>query len=174
MNNVKRMTNIAMIAAVYFVLSMSLQSLSFNFIQIRIAEALIVTAIISKDGIYGTTIGCLITNAIGVAMGLSGFGGLDIVFGTLLTLLSSISAYALKDYRITKVKIPLLSLMMPVLFNAIGLPIVFAFAFHQNFILSVYFTEFFFIFVGQFVSCVLLGAFVFYKTETNLARYLNS
>lgn len=168
MKNTKRMVNIALIAAVYFVLSMAFQFMSFNYIQIRVAEVLIVTAILSKDGIYGTTLGCLLTNSIGVAMGFNGYGVLDIVFGTLITLIAAILAYQLRNLRITKYKIPFLSLMMPVLLNAIGLPIVFAFAFHNGFYLNVYLTEFFFIFIGQFISCVVLGTLTFNKLETVL------
>lgn len=178
MKKINRMTNIAVIAAIYFVLSMALQALTYNAIQIRVAEALIVTAIVSKDGIYGTTLGCLITNSIGVALSLNNFGVTDIVFGTLLTLISSIMAYKLKDI-VTNISIlnikqlPLISLMMPVLVNAIGLPFVFAFAFHQGLYLNVYLLEFLFVFIGQFVSCVIIGSFVYISTEKSLKKHLN-
>ncbi len=173
MNRIKRMTNIAMIAAVYFVLGMALQNLSFNVVQIRVAEALIISAIVSKDGIYGITVGCLITNAIGVALGIGGFGVLDIIFGTLITFIASVLAYGLRNHRITKLKIPFASLMMPVLLNAIGLPIVFAVAYHQAFIFNVYVLEFVSIFIGQFVSCVVIGGVLYTKLEGNLQKYLN-
>lgn len=173
MNKIKRMTNIALIAAVYFVLGMALQNLSFNVVQIRVAEALIITAIVSKDGIYGTTLGCLITNAIGVAMGLSGFGVLDIIFGTLITFVSSVLAYQFRKQTVSKYEIPLLSLLMPVILNAVGLPIVFAVAYHQAFIVNVYLIEFLSIFVGQFISCVVIGAVVYYKVKDNLVKHLS-
>lgn len=167
------MTNIALIAAVYFVLGMALQSLSFSAIQIRIAEALIITAIVSKDGIYGTTLGCLITNAIGVAMGFGGFGVLDIIFGTLITFVASSLAYYFRNVRFSSYDIPLVSLMMPVILNAIGLPLVFAFAYHQAFILNVYLFEFTTIFIGQFISCVVIGALIYHKVKDNLEKHLN-
>lgn len=171
MKDIKRMTNIALIAAVYFVLSMAFQFMSFGQIQVRVAELLIITAIIDKDGITGTTLGCLITNAIGVAMGFNSVGAIDVVFGTLLTLISSILAYQLRNHRISKFNLPVLSLMMPVVVNAIGLPIVFAFAFHQGFYLNVYLIEFLSIFIGQFISCVVLGIFLFPKIEKTLTKH---
>ena len=173
MNKIKRMTNIALIAAVYFVLGMALQNLSFNVVQIRIAEALIITAIVSKDGIYGITLGCLITNAIGVAMGFGGFGVLDIVFGTLITFVASVLAYQFRNMTVSKYELPLVSLMMPVLLNAIGLPIVFAIAYHQAFIANVYLFEFVSIFVGQFVSCVIIGSIIYLKVKDSLVKHLN-
>ena len=45
-----RMTNIAAIATIYVVISLVLNVLSFGPIQIRIAEVLIIAAIISVDG----------------------------------------------------------------------------------------------------------------------------
>lgn len=170
-NKIKRMSNIAAIATIYFVVSLSLQFMSFNMIQVRIAEVLIVVAIISIDGIYGVSLGCFITNSIGVMMGFSGYGVLDIIFGTLLTIISAILAYYFRNKKVRE--IPLLSLMMPVVINAIGLPIVFAFAFHQGFSLIVYLMEFFFIFVGQFISCVLFGVIVYDKLALQLDQYLN-
>lgn len=174
MKKINRMTNIAVIAAIYFVLSMALQSLAYNAVQIRVAEALVVTAIVSKDGIYGTTIGCLITNTVGVLLAMNNFGGIDIIFGTLLTLLSSILAYKFRTLTVSKFDIPLVSLMMPVIINTIGLPVVFAFAFHQGFYLNVFLMEALFIFLGQFISCVVLGAVVYNKTELSLRKYLNA
>lgn len=169
----KRITRIALIASIYFALSMALQFMSFGAIQVRVAEALVIAAIISIDGIYGITFGCLITNAIGVALGVNGFGVLDIVFGTLFTLIASLLAYNFKNIKTGKYEIPLLSLMMPVLINAIGLPFVFAFAFHQGLYLSVYTFEFITVFIGQFVSCVIIGGMLFNKFSVQLETIFN-
>ncbi len=173
MKKINKMTNIAMIAAIYFIVSMAFQFMAYSAVQVRVAEALIVTAIVSKQGIYGTTLGCLITNAIGVALGVNGFGGLDIIFGTLFTLIAAIIAYNFRDYVYTKMHLPLISLMAPVIINAIGLPFVFAFAFHQKFVLSVYMMEFGFVFLGQFISCVILGSILYLSAGRQLKLALN-
>lgn len=166
----KRMTNIASIATIYVVVSLVLNFLSFGPIQIRIAEVLIITAIISKDGIYGMTLGCFLTNLIGTTMGFSALGIVDVVGGTLLTLISAIMAYHFRDYKTKKSNIPLLSLFMPVIFNMFGLPFIFAYILHNEFIVSVYFSEVLFIFMGQFISCVILG-YIVYNTLVNQLKY---
>ena len=172
-NNVKRISNIALIAAIYFAVSFMLQFMSFNVIQVRVAESLIILAIISKDGIYGMTLGCFITNLIGVMMGFSGFGVLDIVFGTLLTFISAVLAYYLRNIKHTKYKLPLISLMMPVIINAFGLPFIFAYVFHQGFYINVYFIEFVSIFIGQFISCVIIGGFIYSKSLIQINQFFS-
>lgn len=169
----KRMTSIAAIATIYVVVSLVLNFLSFGPIQVRIAEVLIITAIISKDGIYGMTLGCFLTNLIGTTMGFSALGIVDVVGGTLLTLVSAIMAYYFRQYKTKKSKIPLLSLFMPVIFNMFGLPFIFAYILHDGFVVSVYFSEVLFIFIGQFISCVVLGYIVFDALKNQLRHYLN-
>lgn len=72
--SVKSMTNIAAIATIYVVVSLFLNVLSFGPIQIRIAEVLIIAAIVSVDGIYGVSLGCFFTNLIGSSLGFSPLG----------------------------------------------------------------------------------------------------
>lgn len=172
-SSIKRMTNIAAIATIYVAVSLVLNVFSFGPVQIRIAEVLVIAAIISIDGIYGVTLGCLFTNIIGNTMGFSPLGMVDVVGGTLLTLISAIMAYYFRNYRFGKRKIPLLSLMMPVIFNMLGLPLIFAYILHDGFYINYYLTEVVFIFVGQFISCVIIGSLVYDNLENRLKHYLN-
>ncbi|NLC34536.1 MAG: QueT transporter family protein [Erysipelothrix sp.] len=168
-----RITNIAMIAAIYFIVSMAFQFMAFGPIQVRIAEALIITALLSVDGIYGLTLGCLITNTMGVLLMVNGFGAIDIVFGTLFTLFSSILAYMFRNIRMFKIKLPIVSLMMPVIINAIGLPIIFSLVLFNEFYLGVYLFDFMTIFIGQFIACVGLGGLIYHKYSRQLGQLLN-
>ncbi|NLY62764.1 MAG: QueT transporter family protein [Erysipelothrix sp.] len=174
MSSTKKIVRIALIAAIYFVISMSLQFMSFNSIQVRVAEALIVAAIVSKNGIYGVTIGCLITNAIGTSLGLSNFGILDVIFGTLFTAISCVLAYYLKNFKFGKNQVPYVSLMMPVLVNAIGLPFVFAFGYYQALHLPVLLFDFTTVFIGQFISCIIIGSILYTKYSQRFAEFLNN
>lgn len=171
-SQIKRMTNIAAIAAIYVAVSLSLNVFSFGPIQIRIAEVLIIAAIISIDGIYGVTIGCFFTNLIGNSLGFSALGMIDVVGGTLLTLMAAIMAYYFRNKRVGKDNIPLLSLFMPVFFNMFGLPLIFAYVLHDGLFLNIYLSEVFFIFIGQFISCVVLGIIVYKALEKQLRHYL--
>ena len=96
---IKRMTNIAAIAAIYVAVSLVLNVFAFGPIQVRISEVLIIAAIISVDGIYGGTIGCFFTNLIGNTLGFSALGIADVVGGTILTLLAAILAYYFRNKR---------------------------------------------------------------------------
>ena len=54
----------AMIAAVYTAVSLALSLASFGVVQIRVAECLTLLPVLSPLGIYGVTVGCLLTNLV--------------------------------------------------------------------------------------------------------------
>ena len=124
--NRKKITHLAqgaMIAAIYAAatyLSASL-GIAYNAIQFRFSEALTVLSVFTPAAIPGLTVGCIIGNLS------SPFGIWDIVFGSLATLLSA--ACARKMRNITIKGLPLLSILMPVIFNAfiVGAEITFLF-----------------------------------------------
>ncbi len=74
----------AMIAAGYAALTIVLAPISFGVIQFRISEALTILPFFSPVCVIGLTVGCLLSNIVG------GFGMLDIVFGSLATLLAGL------------------------------------------------------------------------------------
>ncbi len=116
-NTSNNLTNIAMIASVYTVVSLVLAPISFGNIQIRIAEGLVLLPLLSKHSIYGVVLGCFLTNLIGALMGVNILGFLDVFIGTFATLIAAYLTYHLKD--ITIKNIPVLSIMMPVIINGL-------------------------------------------------------
>lgn len=106
---------VAMIAAIYTVVSLALAPFSYGNIQVRIAEALTLLPLIYMPSIWGVTLGCFLTNLIGAMMGVNPTGMIDAVFGTLATLMAAICTYKLKDVKIGKLPVP--SILMPVIFN---------------------------------------------------------
>lgn len=117
MNKTKMSTfvRVAMIAAIYTVISLVLAPFSFGNIQVRIAEALTILPIVYKPSIYGVTLGCFLTNLLGAMLGVNPTGLLDAVVGTLATFLAAECTYALRDKKLWN--IPLWSILMPVVFN---------------------------------------------------------
>lgn len=113
--NTQTFTKIAMIAAIYTVVSLVLAPFSYGNIQVRIAEALTILPLIYRPSIAGVTLGCFLTNLIGAMMGVNPTGMIDAVVGTAATLFAAILTYQLRDRKIAG--IPVLSLMMPVIFN---------------------------------------------------------
>ena len=71
----------AAIAAVYVVVTGMILPIAFGPVQFRISEALCVLPYFTPAAIPGVTIGCLLSNI------LYGSAALDIVFGTLATLI---------------------------------------------------------------------------------------
>ena len=86
--NVHKLAACAMIAAFYAAVSLSLPMLSYGVVQIRFSEALGLLAVLSPVAIPGVTLGCLLTNLAGVAMGTTLLP--DVVFGTLATLIAAV------------------------------------------------------------------------------------
>ncbi len=147
--------NISLIAALYASLSIILGPFSYGEIQVRLAETLIVLVFFKSEAVFGLTIGCFLANVIGLMLGINTLGMMDVVFGTLATFISSLLAYHFRAYRYKK--IPLLSLMMPVLVNAIiigielNLVLLNSLAFKTFIIFASY------VMLGQFIACVVFG-----------------
>ena len=115
MNN-KKILNLvhgALIAAVYAAATYlsAVLGIAYGPIQFRFSEALTILSIFTPAAIPGLTIGCIIGNLS------SPFGMWDIVFGSLATLLAALLARKLRNVKIRK--LPLLSIIMPVIFNAL-------------------------------------------------------
>ena len=106
---------IAMIAAVYTLVSLALAPISYGNIQVRIAEALTILPLLYKPSIYGVTLGCFLTNLLGAFMGVNPTGFIDAIIGTLATFLAAECTYMLKDKTVKG--FPLWSVLMPVIFN---------------------------------------------------------
>ncbi len=102
-------TEASVIAAIYTVLVLIFQFTSFGPIQFRIAEALTILPYFTPAAIPGVTIGCFLSAV------LTGADVLDMVFGSLATLIAAILSYKL---RRNKYLVPL----PPIVVNAIVIP----------------------------------------------------
>lgn len=113
MNNKKAsyLTLAAMIAALYVVLTYLSNAfgLANGAIQFRLSEALTILPFFTPAAIPGLAIGCFLSNL------LTGCAALDIVFGTLATLLGAVGSYYLRRFKFA-VTIP------PVLANMVIVP----------------------------------------------------
>ncbi len=90
---VLRITQGAVIAALYVVLTLVFAPISFGPVQVRIAEALCILPMFTPAAIPGLFIGCLIANLIG--------GGimLDVIFGSIARLIGAVFGYMLRSNR---------------------------------------------------------------------------
>ena len=94
-SRVRFITLSAIIASLYIVLTLvsAVFGLSSGAIQIRISEALCVLSAFTSSAIPGLSIGCLIANLI------TGANLLDVVFGTLDTLIGAWGGYLLRKRK---------------------------------------------------------------------------
>lgn len=166
------------IAALYVGLSFisGILGLSSGLVQLRLSEALYVLALFTPAALPGLTIGCLLFNWI------SGCVVLDIVFGTLATLIGAVGTFLVgaamrkrsagggtdagvgggTDVGVGGAKSKkfhfgawlALALIPPILANTFALPLIFIYGYGME---GTYLFFAAFIFVGELLSCGVLG-----------------
>ncbi|AOT70853.1 QueT transporter family protein [Geosporobacter ferrireducens] len=77
----------ALIGAIYAVITIAFAPISYGEIQVRISEALTILPFFTPAAIPGLFVGCIVANIYG------GGGPVDIVFGSLATLLAAFLSY---------------------------------------------------------------------------------
>lgn len=108
------------IAAIYAALTLAtmlfLGGLAWGPVQFRISEAVCVLALFTADAIPGLALGCAIANIANIAIaGLGTLGLLDVVFGTLATVLAALFTWRFRER-------PTLAIAGPVIANALIVP----------------------------------------------------
>jgi uncharacterized membrane protein len=153
----KQLAASALIAAMYTALSLLAAPISFGPWQVRISEVLTLLALAGRKEILGLTLGCFLTNVLGVALGLNGAGGLDIIFGTLATLIAGVLTYALRQVRIKGW--PVAGALMPVLVNGlvIGLELALVSGPTAQTFFPLWLVNGLQVALGEFISCVVFG-----------------
>ena len=108
----------ALIAAIYVVLTyfISAFNLASGAIQVRISEALTILPVFTPAAIPGLFIGCLLSNL------LTGCMPLDVVFGSLATLIGACGTYALRKHK-------WLAPLPPIVANTVIVPFVLAYVY---------------------------------------------
>ena len=91
--SVRKLVRCGVVAAIYVVLCMALQPLSYGAVQVRVAEALCLLPVFGAEYIAGVVLGCFLANLLGSTI-------VDVIFGTLATLLACLVTYKLRNIRI--------------------------------------------------------------------------
>lgn len=155
MKNIQTLTKIALIAALYSVLSLVLAPLSFGTLQVRVSEALTLLPLIYPPAILGLTLGCFITNLLGAFMGLNILGFMDVIIGTLATLIAAVLTFELRFIQIKKV--PILSILSPILINALIIGAELAYVLAPSFSLSMILLFGLDVAIGQSIAVIAFG-----------------
>lgn len=135
----------AVIAALYAVLTYVFSAFASGVIQVRVSEALTILPAFTPAAIPGLVIGCLLSNT------LTGCVLLDIIFGSVATLIGALGSYALRRHT-WLVPIP------PIVSNMIIVPFVLRYAYGATdafpFMIAT-------VGAGEIISCYLLGMLLY-------------
>ena len=91
-SSVRKLVHCGVVAAIYVVLCLALQPLSYGAVQVRVAEALCLLPVFGAEYIVGVVLGCFLANLLGSTI-------VDVIFGTLATLLACLVTYKLRNVR---------------------------------------------------------------------------
>jgi len=137
-------THAAAIAAIYVVLTLVFAPISYGEVQVRISEALTILPFFTPAAVPGLFIGCLIANFLGGSI------ILDVVFGSIATLLGAIGTYLLRSNR-------WLAPLPPIISNTIIVPLVLRYGYGVPLPIPMLML---FIAIGEIISCYVLGELV--------------
>ncbi len=146
-------TQAAVIAAMYVVLTFvsSSMGLASGEIQIRLSEMLVILPAFTPAAIPGLFLGCFLSNL------LTGCTVIDIVFGSLATLVAAILSYQLRNH-----KYPLLVTVPPVVANMIVVPFILKFSYGVPLPIPVMMAT---VGIGEVISCVVLGSVLYFALD---------
>ncbi|MCD8084691.1 MAG: QueT transporter family protein [Clostridiales bacterium] len=116
MKRVYLITYGAMIAAIYTALTLMIEPIASGPIQFRISEALCILPYFTPAAIPGVTVGCLLSNL------LMGSAAMDVVFGSVATLIGAVGSYAVRKSK-------WLVCVPPILSNTVIVPWVLKYAY---------------------------------------------
>ena len=142
-------TEAAAIAAIYTVLVVIFQPISFGPIQFRIAELLTVLPYFTPAAIPGVTIGCFLSAIVTSAE------PLDMIFGSLATLIAALLSYKLKRNKFL-VPIP------PIATNALIVPWVLRYAYGYPFTIPFMMLT---VGISEFLAVGVLGMVLLFALE---------
>ncbi|HHY06849.1 MAG TPA: QueT transporter family protein [Clostridia bacterium] len=142
----RKIERVSVIAAIYATITIVFAPLSYGLIQVRISEALTILPFIFPESVLGLFLGCFIANIYG------GLGLIDIVFGSLATLLAA--------FLTKKMPHPFLAPLPPVVINAVVVAFILKYVLGYPFVVSMFYVG-----LGQFLACYFLGLPLLYLLQ---------
>lgn len=140
------MVQAAAIAAVYVVLTTVFAAFSFGEVQVRISEALTILPVFTPAAIPGLFVGCLISNFLGGAI------LLDVIFGSIATLIGAVFTWKLRNSRKWLAPLP------PIVANAIIVPFTLYYGYGVNLPIPFMMLT---VGIGEVISCGVLGMILY-------------
>ena len=151
-----------MVAAIYVVLCLALQPLSYGAVQVRVAEALCLLPVFGAEYIVGVLLVYILANILNYTI-------VYVIFGTITKLLNCVVTYKLRTVRFKGLAI--VPSLPPVLFNAVIIGIEIAVMFPDPSssapLWLACITNGISVGIGELISCTVLGVLLVKIVETN-------
>mgnify|MGYP000415426835 CR=1 FL=1 len=147
----------ALIAAVYTVVTILIAPYGYGIFQFRVSEALTVLPALMPSAIPGLFVGCLVSNLLG------GYGPIDMIFGSLTTLIAAILSRKLRKYSYL-VPLP------PVILNAVIVGGYLKFLYYRDVPLLV---SMGWVALGQVLACYVVGYPLLLLLTRRFGKYFN-
>ena len=145
-SKIKNIVRISIVASMYIVFTI-INPFSYNAIQFRISEILMILCFFRKDYSIGLILGCFISNLFSEIM------LYDIIFGTFATVLACLCMMYSKNIYV--------SIIYPILFNSVIVGFELWLAFNSPFLINALY-----VFIGETVV-MLIGVVIFNKLRKN-------
>ena len=142
-NKIVFLTKAGVIAACYVVITIAFAPFGFGEVQVRISEMLTILPIFGTAAIPGLFVGCIIGNIFGGAV------VLDVIFGSIATLIGAVGTYLLRNKPIYIATIP------PIVSNAVIVPFVLKYAYGSPMPIPLMMLT---VGIGEIISCGVLGS----------------
>lgn len=136
------MAQAAMIAAIYVALCIIFAPISYGAIQVRIAEALTILPYFTPAAIPGLFIGCIIANILGGSI------LIDVILGSLATLLGAMGTYLLRKNNRFLAPIP------PILSNTLLVPFILRYGYGEPLPIPFLMAT---VGIGEIAACGIMG-----------------
>lgn len=157
---IKNLTLCAMLSAVYVALTMGLPVPQYGAIQLRVAEAMMVLPFYFPAASAGLTVGCVLANLA------SPYGALDLVAGSMATLLSCLWTRRLKHRAFVALPATICNAVI------VGAVIAYAESGNVGTFLRAYAFNALSVGLGELVACGILGSILLAAVENN-AQFLD-
>lgn len=149
----KLLLNSSIIIAIYVVLCLILEPISFGIIQFRVSEILCLLSIKYRYAIIANCLGCLISN-----ITLGGLGIIDAVVGSFATFLACEFAYLLRNKKYKN--LPILSGLAIVITNGIIVGIELGILTNNTNVIPITIIE---ITISEFIVIMIIGMPIYNK-----------
>ena len=148
---IRYLTEAAIVAALYVVLTLFSKPLTIGVVEVRFSEALCVLPFLMPSSVWGLFAGCFIANIFNGSI-------VDVIFGSLATLIGA--------YIASKIKIKWLCPLPTVISNTVIIPFVIM-TYLDSWHTPTYFFNLLLVFVSEIASVYIVGMILLLALEKN-------